>query len=330
MKISREIKTAILVIASILLFIWGYSFLKGRDLFSSYNIFYAEFDNVEGLSNSSPITLNGLAIGKVKSITIDTNTGKLKVALQILTDFPISATSVASIYEPGVISGKQIEIVPDFSNKTLAVDGQSLKSDVKLGLTGAIQKTLEPLQQKLVKVMDNIDQLLINVNAVLDLKSQENLRNSIMELSKTMQQIHQLTSNANQLVLDNKSDLKTVVSNFKKVSADFAVLSDSLKKSDLGGTVKNLNKTLVKVDAIMADLQSGKGTAGKLIKDEALYSNLKQTTKEMELLLQDLRLNPTRYINVSLFGKKNKPYLAPANDSVYVGSEKTTIPKVKN
>ena len=133
MKITREIKTAILVIASILLFIWGYSFLKGKDLFTNYKTFYVEYDNVEGLATSAPVTLNGLEIGKVTSITINQNTGKLTVELQLKTDFPISKSSIASIYEPGLIGGRQIAIYPNFNDKTLAVDGQKLQGDVKLG-----------------------------------------------------------------------------------------------------------------------------------------------------------------------------------------------------
>ena len=106
------------------------------------------------------------------------------------------------------------------------------------------------------------------------------------------------------------------MSNFNKVSSDFAKISDSLNKADLGKTAKNLQKTLANVDKVMADLQAGKGTMGKMLNDEVLYNNLSKTSKELELLLQDVRLYPTRYVNVSLFGKKNKPYAAPVNDSV--------------
>jgi phospholipid/cholesterol/gamma-HCH transport system substrate-binding protein len=330
LKISREIKTAILVIASILLFIWGYSFLKGKDLFATYKTYYVEYDNVEGLVNSAPVTLNGLAIGKVSSIVINPTSGKLVVELQITTDFPISSTSIATIYEPGLIGGKQIAIEPDFNNKTLALDGQNFKGAIKLSLTSSIQEKLVPLQEKFDKVMVEVDQLLTGVNNILDKKSQENLKMSLSELSQTMVELHATSASASSILNDNKADLKGVITNFKKVSIDFAKISDSLNRADLGKTVKNLNKTLAKVDGLMLDLQSGKGTAGKLLKDEALYNNLKTTTKEMELLLQDVRLHPTRYINVSVFGKKNKPYVSPVQDSVYVGPAKGSVSKVKN
>ncbi len=329
MKLSREIKTAVLVIASVVLFIWGYSFLKGKALFANYKTFYVTYTNVEGLVKSAPVTLNGLAIGKVNDIKINETDGSVVVELQITSDFPISSTSAAVLYEPGFIGGKQIAIEPDFKNKTLAEDGQELPGELKLSLTASIQEKLVPLQAKFETVLVEVEKLLQGVNSVLDKKSQENLKITLAELSKTMVEIHAASTNVNSILTDNKSDLKGVVTNFKKVSTDFAKISDSLSKADLGKTVKSFNTSLAKVDAILLDLEAGKGSAGKLLKDEALYSNLKATTKEMELLLQDVRLFPTRYINVSVFGKKNKPYVSPVQDSVFVGPAKGAKSKVK-
>ncbi|MFV5689609.1 MlaD family protein [Flavobacterium sp. ZT3R25] len=316
MKITREIKTAILVIASILLFIWGYSFLKGRDLFTNYKTFYVEYKSVEGLAASAPVTLNGLVIGKVSSITINEGTGNLMVELQLKTDFPISKSSTASIYEPGFIGGKQIAIIPNFNDKTLAVDGQKLRGDTKLGLTDKVGDQLAPLQEKLEKIMTNTDKLISGINNVLDNNGQENLKVSLAELSKTIEQFHKATVSVNTLLDDNKVQIQGAVKNFNKITGDFSKISDSLNKADLGKTVKNLNKTLARVDGIMIGLESGKGSVGKLLHDEAFYENIKATTKELELLLQDIRLAPTRYVNVSLFGKKNKPYVAPKYDTI--------------
>jgi phospholipid/cholesterol/gamma-HCH transport system substrate-binding protein len=106
------------------------------------------------------------------------------------------------------------------------------------------------------------------------------------------------------------------MTNVEKASANFSKVSDSLAKINLGPTVKSLEKTMANVDRMMAELESGRGTMGKLLKDETMYNNFTKTSKELELLLQDLRLNPTRYVNVSLFGKKNKPYIAPINDTI--------------
>lgn len=316
MKITREIKTAILVVSAILLFIWGYSFLKGRDLFVDYKTFYVTYDNVEGLATSASVTLNGLVVGKVNNITIDPNTGKLLVEMQLKTDFPISKTSIASIYEPGFIGGKQIAIYPNYEDKTLALDGDTLQGTVKLGLTSSISEKLVPIQVKLEKLMTNADVLISGINNVLDKKTQEDLKISLSELSKTMAEFHKASASVNSLLEDNKVQINGVVSNFNKISSDFSKISDSLNKANLAKTAKNLEKTLATVDKLMTGIESGKGTMGKMMNDEALYNNLSKTSKELELLLQDVRLYPTRYVNVSLFGKKNKPYVAPVKDTI--------------
>ena len=314
MKITREIKTAILVIASILLFIWGYSFLKGKDLFTNYKTLYVEYGNVEDLAQSAPVTLNGLAIGKVTKITINETTGRLLIELQLKTDFPISKTSKAALYAPSLIGGKQIKIIPNLEDKDPAVDGQTLESVVELGLTESLGGKIEPIEQKLNLMLANINTLVAGLNNVLDKKGQEDLKRSLSELSQTMEQFHRASGSLNSILDTNKGQINGVVTNFNKMSSNFNKISDSLNKADLGKTVRNLNQTLAKVDGIMSNLNSGKGTAGKLLNDDALYNNLSKTSKELELLLQDVRLYPTRYVNVSLFGKKNKPYVAPEEE----------------
>lgn len=309
MKITREIKTAILVIASILLFIWGYSFLKGRDLLTDYKTFYVDYENVEGLAKSAPVTINGLVVGKVNSINLSNDTGKLIVELQINSDFPISKSSVATIYESGLIGGKQVMIIPNLNDKTLAETGSKLIGDNKQGMTALVGEKLEPLQQKLEKVLQSADVMINNINNVLDAKTQSNLKNAIAELDKTMANFTKLSTNANQLIDDNKVKLSSAVSNLDKTTQNFAKISTDLENAKLGEIVKSLENTLANVNKIMANLESGKGTMGKLLTDDVMYTNLTKTSKELELLLQDLRLHPTRYVNVSLFGKKEKPYI---------------------
>ena len=302
-------------IGSIFLFIWGYNFLKGKDLFDSSTRVYVVYDNVAGLVNSAPVTLNGLAIGKVNSINIQPD-GKLLVEMQITTDFPIAKSSVAEIYDSGLVGGRQIAIKPNFQDKDYIKTGDYLKASSKLGLTDALAQQLEPLQYKVQKLLDNADVLFTNVNEILDEKTKQNLKNSIAELNKTLSEFSVASKNINEMIADNKSKINSTMTNFDKTAANFSKMSDSLAKANLGQTVKNLEKTLANVDKIMTDIEQGKGTMGKLMKDDAMYNNFTNTSKELELLLQDVRLNPTRYVNVSVFGKKNKPYVAPVNDTI--------------
>jgi phospholipid/cholesterol/gamma-HCH transport system substrate-binding protein len=318
LKISREIKTAVLVICSILLFIWGYSFLKGRDLFVNYKTLKVRYDNIDGLAQSAAVTLNGFIIGKVTSLKLDNKTGKIIAELQINSDYPISKTSTAQLYAPSPIGGKQIAIIPDAKNPNLTVDNDYLVAASKLGITDALSQQLVPIKDKIEKLVDNANTMLTSVNEVMDTQSKLNIKNSLANLNTVLSDFTNTTKSINGLLADNKTKISNSLANVEKTSKSFATLSDTLSQMKINNTVKKLDKTLESVDKIMANLQSGKGTMGKMLTDEQMYKNINKTTKELELLLQDLRLYPTRYVNVSLFGKKNKPYLAPATDSIRI------------
>ena len=311
MKITREIKTAILVIASILLFIWGYSFLKGRDLLSSYRMYYVQYENVEGLSTSAPVTINGLIVGRITKIELIPATGKLQVEIQLKNDFPISKSSTIDIYEPGLIGGKQIQIVPNFQDPEMAESGHLFKGRTVAGIADLVGEKLTPLQEKVEKVATSADLLINNLNDVLDEKSKANLRQSIAKLNSLMDEFGKASKSINQIIDKNQSNIDGSLANLNKTTANFSKISDTLAQAKIGQAIKHFEHSLKSVDVMMSNLEKGKGTMGKLLNDDKLYKNLNSTSTELELLLQDLRLNPTRYINVSFFGKKNKPYIAP-------------------
>jgi len=310
LKLSREIKTAILVIVSILLFIWGYSFLKGKDLFSSYKNFYTIYDNVEGLSTSANIALNGFYIGKIDDIKI-LNNGKMLVKVQIKSDFPISKSSVLQIYEPGFISGKQIAVIPNFEDNTLAENGDTLQGTIKLGMFAQMGNNLHPLQEKVETTLVGADTLLNNLNQLFDNTNKKNLSIIIEQLAQTTQTLNKTTKKLDQMLGTNQDNIDSILSNLNTTISNFAEISNSVSQADLGKIIQNLEQTSESINKIISEINSGKGTIGKLVKEDAMHENLLKMSKELELLLQDLRLNPTRYINVSVFGKKNKPYVAP-------------------
>jgi phospholipid/cholesterol/gamma-HCH transport system substrate-binding protein len=316
LKITREIKTAILVIASILLFIWGYSFLKGRDLLTSYKEFLVQYDSIEGLNPSAPVVLNGFTIGRVKNIEL-LPSGKLQVELQIKNDFPITKGSIAQIYAPSPIGDKQIAIIVNTANKTPAESGDFLIGNAKIGMLDSFAGQIDPLKIRVEKVLDNVNELLVSMNQVLDANTRQNLKQSLDNLNQTMLQFKEASLKANNLLAANEKKISNTLTNAENASKNFSKLSDTLAKAEIGKTVKSLEKTLANVNKIISGIESGKGTLGKLAKDDAMYTNFTKSSKELELLLQDLRLNPTRYINVSLFGKKNKPYVGPTvNDTI--------------
>jgi len=310
LKVSREVKTAILVIGSILMFIWGYSFLKGRDLFKSYKTYYVVYSDVEGLSPSAPVTLNGLIVGKVNSIQFrDTVQGTLLIELQVKTDFPISKTSAATLYEPGFgLSGKQIAITPDMKNTTPAEDGDYLTPQLKPGMLSVVGDKLSPLQTKVEATVVTADSLLTHLSSVFDKQTQQNLRIAIAEMSGTMKEFNQAAHSLNGTISGNRGHIDATMANLDRTTANFAKISDSIDAANLGQAVKKLENSLAKVDNIINDVNAGKGTLGKLLKDDAMYDNLAGASEELKELLADLKKNPKRYVHFSVFGGKQKPY----------------------
>lgn len=301
MKISREIKTAVLVLGAIALFIWGYSFLDGRNLFDNSTKYYVEYDNVEGLTTSSNVTINGLVVGKVSRININTQTGKLVVELMMTHPIDIAKSSVATIYSPGLLGGKGISIDPKFGDTDYAESGQYLKGDVQFDITEKLVGELEPLKDKLDAVLTNANAMLVAVNGILDEQMQADLKMSVTELKGTL-------AGANKLMNGIEPQLKGTMTNLNVMSKNFVGLSQELNELDINGTFANLQSASANIDKLLADIEKGNGSVGKLLKDEELYKNLTGASKELEQLMRDLKENPKRYVHFSLFGKKATPY----------------------
>ena len=315
MKLSKEIKTAILVISGVLLFIFIYNYLKGENVFDASKKISAIYDNVEGLAPSAAVTINGHKIGKVQSIEFNGDgSGLLKVTMLIGDNFDFSVNSVAELYEAGLIGGKAIAIIPAFDGATLVQSGDVLTSTVKPGLTDLVNQRLTPLQEKIEKMMLSADLLLNNLNEVFDIQTKDNIKLSIAELSTTISSFKATSESLNGLVSDNKSSIGETILNFNKISQDLTSVSKSLSESDLDSIMLNLKSTLSSFDNLLATIENGEGSIGKLMKDDSAYNNLNAATKQLEQLLEDMKLNPKRYVHFSLFGKKAKQYDANGNE----------------
>jgi len=315
LRISREVKTAILVISGIVLFIFLFYYLKGENLLDSSRTYYAVYDNVEGLAPSTAVTINGFPVGKVKSITFKGDgSAQLLVTMLIDTDFKFSKNSKAQLQDLGLIGGKGIEIIPVFDAGPIAESGDYLPTTVKAGITELVNKRLTPLQEKIEAVMDNVDSLLTNVNELFDDGTKDNITSSIQDLSATIANFKQTSITLNRLMETNDDKLTKTFTNFENTSTNLSQLSDSLANANLSATIKEFQNTISRVDNMVANIENGNGSVGKLLKDEGLYNNLEGASKQLEELLQDMKLNPKRYVHFSLFGKKAKRYDAEGNE----------------
>ena len=307
MQISKEVKTGILVLLGIVLFIFGFNYLKGQNLLGNSRIFYTVYDNVEGLTESTPVTINGLVVGKVVGIDFkDDDSGKLRVKFLVDTDFMFSKNSSAELYETGLIGGKAIAIVPAFDKGEVATSESYLNGTVKAGLSELVNQKLTPLQEKLVTMLDSGDKLLVNMNAVFDEQTKANLKGTIAGFNARIAEFKQTTKALNDLLANDNSKLNTSLAHVENITSKLSRVSDSIADANLNKTLKTLESTLQNFDSILAGLEKGEGTMGKLLKDEALYTNLKGTTKEMESLLRDIKLHPKRYFRI--LSKKEIPY----------------------
>jgi len=305
MKIKNEVKTGIVVIIALILFVWGFNYLKGKDIFKAYDTYYVITDNVEGVVKSTPVRLKGIAIGTVDDLKFYNGTNQTMIVLNINDDYVFPKDSKVKVYGGNFMGGKNVAIIPGKSQE-LAKDGDTLQIMKMPGLADLVNDRLTPLQEKLESIMSSTDTLLFSINNVLNSETQEHLKKSSAELETLIHHFKNSSVQLEELLVNNKEHLNQSFENLDKLSANFAVMSDSLKQIQLGKLVKDLNKSISQINLTLNKLNSGDGTAAKLINDKKLYENLERSTKELELLLKDLREHPKRYVHFSIWGKKDK------------------------
>lgn len=313
MRLSKEVKTGILAIGAILLLIFGYSFLKGTNLLDKNREFFVKYDNVEGLAQAAPVTINGLTVGKVQDITFANSKGGLIVKFTVEKDFDFSKNSIVRIYSAGLIGGKSLGIFPEYDANNIAKSGDTLRGDVEDGMLTAVTKALGPLEKKVNNTLATVDTLLLSYTAIVDEGTRKNLKEAIENLNKTLNSFSGVSENLNHILANNTGKLDNTFTNLDKTANNLSQLTDSLSQLETGKLVTDLQNVVDKMNQIVDGVDSGKGSIGKLLKDDKLYENLEGASRQLEELLQDLKLNPKRYVHISVFGKKNKEYESPDN-----------------
>ena len=302
MRISKELKTGVIAIVIITLFIWGYNFLKDQSVYDSIRKFYVEYADVQGLKVNDPVTINGLKVGKVSDISFHPEkVGKLVIQLDITNTVKFSSNSITKIYSPDLLGSKRIKIIMANDGELVAENRDTLKGEIDLGILGELDNQIGPLKSKLENFVSNTDSLILDISNLLDAENQRNLKASIENFKN-------LSYKVDQILESNKVKIDSVVSNANNSLLSISQMMDSLNKADLGATVVSLQATLRTFNQVLDSVQSGHGSIGKLMRDDALYNNLESASKELEELLRDFKLHPKRYVNVSVFGKKAKEY----------------------
>jgi len=311
LKFTREVKTALLAIIAIVLLIFGYSFLQGKNLLESNRTFHAIYNDVLGLSPSSTVTINGLKVGQVTEISFLDKKGTLVVSFTVENDFKFSKSSIAQIYGGNIIGGKSLAILPNYEVNEMAKSGDTLQSDTEEGIMELVNERLSPLQEKVENTIVSADSLVTAINMVLNDSTRHNIQNTFKDLNATVRSF-KVTANALEgIVGRNSGKLDKTFTNLDEMTTNFNKFSDTLRHMNIGKITNDLEKVVADFESVSDKLNRKEGTAGKLINDDALYNNLENATRQLEELLQDVKLNPKRYVHFSVFGKNPGPYQEP-------------------
>lgn len=313
-KISNEVKVGVTALVIILVFIWLYSFLKGKNLFSNTNHYYAVYNQINGLAESSPVEINGYKVGVVQSIDfVNDGSGRLIVKMSVAKGFNLPEKTVAKVTTATLIAGMKIKLV--FGDGTgIYKNGDTIPGILEEGIITKFGGELVPIKEKVISMIEVLDSVLTSINSLINPELSKNLSGSLSNLNR-------ITKNLDESLGSKEDGLKSILADLSKFSNmlsdnsgklgntfnNLQNISDSLAAADLYTTVMNLKATLGRTSQLMDGLNNGKGTAGQLFTNDSLYINLNNSMASLDLLLKDLKANPKRYIHFSLFGKKNQP-----------------------
>ena len=309
---SNELKVGFLALLAFLILYFGFNFLKGNDVFSSSRIYYVEYENVDGLMVSNQVMVNGIEVGKVKKVEIQpTKANKILVTLRFSQDIVIPDKTVAVLSDGALLGGKIIRL--RLEGKGNLAEESFLKGETEVGVTAL-------LKERAIPVIANADSLLVSFRQISN--KFDHTGTYLNTLLKTSNEtVSNINGSVNGIVADNKANIAQISSNMKTLSTDlietekqlrplltkFNTVADSLNALKIGKTLKEVDATVISLKKIVQGLERGEGTAGKLMKNDSLYLGLNKTIVDLDKLLLDFRLQPKRYIGISVFGKKNTP-----------------------
>jgi len=314
-KFTKEIKAGLIALLAIVGFVFLFQFMKGKSLFTTDNIFFAKFDNVEGLEASNPVSINGLKVGQVDNIIpVTERDGKIHFVVKVIIDdnFTFSKNSTLEIFEPGLMSGKQMRVNLAYGSP-MAKDGDTLSGEFKLSMLNSISSQVGPVKDQLQVVLKRVDSLTNNANKVFDEKNRAELSALLYNLNRTVASFEATSRQTNALLANNDPRVQRVLenANLATLSARDAIdkygrVAEQVDVQKLNNTIDKLSTTSDKLNGVITGIQNGEGSLGKLTKDEQLYQNLNQTAENLNALVEDLKANPKRYLNFSVFGKNVK------------------------
>lgn len=304
---NRELKVGLIALLSITVLVIGINYLKGINVLNKHKVFYAKYDNIDGLQAGSSVSLNGYKVGSVSEISL-LKKNNLLVTLNIEQDFDIPKNTICKIVNKDLMGAKSIDLILGDANK-LAIEGDTLFSKIEGSLQDEVNAQILPLKLKTEELIGSIDSVMTIITAVLNKDTRKNLRNSLASLNETFEIMTQTMTKIDSIVIKNDDRLTRIIMNLesitknleegnediKTVLVNFASISNSLNSVDIEASIKNIND-------ITSKINNGDGSLALLLENDEIYFNLEKSTKELAELIEDIKNNPSRYVNFSLIG----------------------------
>ena len=315
MKISKEFKIGIVVTLALALLYWGINFLKGEDIFSKERVFMSVYKDVGGLQKANPVRINGLIVGQVRDMFFSGDgDADIVIELVIKNKITIPENSTAKIISSDILGSKAVDIILGTSSQ-LAESGDTLQAEIEESIKDEVSRQLKPIKSKAENLMLSIDTVLTMLNNLFSTTNTENISRSVGYLANTFENLESTTSTLDTIMSGQKTRLERILSNIESITltlksnednlnsifTNLAAVSDTLANAHIAETISNVNRVMSEIGGITEKINKGEGSLGMLVNNDSLYIELEKTTRELNLLIEDIRLNPKKYLKFSVF-----------------------------
>ena len=331
MKISNEAKVGTLTVLTIALLVFGYNFLRGRSVLKTGNYLYAKYTDAKSLMVSNPVYINGYQVGSVYDIeNEDASLKNIIITIKLKDNYKIPDNSMATV-KSSILGTPSIEIVLGNSAQFLK-SGDTIESIQSAGMLGDITSKLDPITTQIKISLNSLDTVLHNINSIFNTQLKGNITDMLSNIDSATKNIANATASLNYMLDKEHGSLTNTVQNINSVTKNLAdnnnkvnsiltnveTTTQHFSDADVNGAVTKLKASIEQLNDILTKINSDKGSLGLLMNDKTLYTNLNNTVRSANTLMDDLRIHPKRYVNISVFGKKDKsgPITQPVSDSV--------------
>lgn len=323
MKISNETKIGTLTAISITLLILGFNFLKGKKLFEKRKKIYAVFNNVEGVEVSNAVKINGLLVGNISEIKeTDKDLKEILLEINLKKDIHIPKNSIAEIQTS--LLNSPVIVINKGDAQEYVENGDTLRTREKPGLLAQLEGNINPIVGQLNGTLKSLDSLIRAVGSMFDPRTKNNFGAILANLAGSSASLQQILNTQTGTLAKSLNNVDTFTLNLTKNNghinetlANLDKTTSKLANSKIEETVESIHSTLGQLNTVIAKANSNNGSLGLLLNDKKLYLNLESTSRSLNTLLDDVRMHPKRYVNISVFGRKDKngPLMTPLSDS---------------